>query len=65
MRASTRMPVRAVAYRRAKLIPKRMSASTTTIARYGQSVARLPLFGAIASSIAWRITIGIASERPE
>ena len=44
--------------------PKRTIASTTTIARYGQSAARCPFVGAIASSIAWRMTIGIAKASP-
>ena len=64
MRASTRMPVRAVAYRRRKLMTNRTIASSTIAAMYGQSGFALPSVGAIESSIAWRTTIGIASESP-
>src|SRR3954451_7435420 len=39
-----------------------MSARTSTTSRYGHSAARWPFVGAIESSIARLITIGIASE---
>src|SRR3954471_3174367 len=43
---------------------KRTIANTSTTRRYGHSAARCPSVGAIASSIARLMTIGIASERP-
>ena len=42
----------------------RTIASSTMAAMYGQSGSALPSVGAIESSIAWRTTIGIASESP-
>jgi len=46
------MPVRDVAYRRVKLIGKRIAARATMAARYGQSESRWPFVGAIEWSIA-------------
>src|SRR6478609_3869005 len=59
MRASMRIPIRAVAYRREKLIPNRTAASPTITAMYGQRRCEWPT---IAWSIARWVRRGIVIE---
>jgi hypothetical protein len=60
MRASTRMPMVAVAYRRTNETPARSAASTSSTARSSSSSVRSS--GTMASSIARCTTTGSASD---